>query len=213
MLGIVFAGGKGPPPELIRQIISDLKTEALLAAADSGLELAEEAGLKPDWIIGDMDSLANPARLEAYSPERIIRHSNEKDYSDTELAVDFLREKGCGEIWIAGGGGGRIDHLFAVRSLFERDFAPRRWISDTADIYRIEPCEKLSLSIASGAIVSVFPLGAGPWSASSAGLKWPLVNLPWNRGFFGLSNVAQNGEFMIHSLEGRFMVLMPYMSF
>jgi len=45
----------------------------VIAAADSGLLLAEAAGLRPDWIIGDMDSL-EPDRLAFYAPEKIIRH-------------------------------------------------------------------------------------------------------------------------------------------
>jgi len=40
-------------------------------------------------------------------------------------------------------------------------------------------------------------------------LKWPLKGLPWDRGFFGLANVAPNGEFSIKAEEGRFMVIIP----
>jgi thiamine pyrophosphokinase len=209
MLGIVFAGGKGPPPETVRRLAGN----ALLAAADSGLELAEDAGLRPDWIIGDMDSL-KPARLAAYSPEQVLRFPADKDFTDTELAFSLLREKGCDEIWIIGGGGGRIDHFLGIRSLLEREFFPSRWFFDSADIYCID-CEngsKLSLCLKPGDAVSVFPLGSGPWEAASSGLKWPLDGLAWDRGFFGLSNIAQTGEIMINSMRGRFMALIPRVS-
>ena len=184
----------------------------LLIAADSGLAAAESAGLRPDWIIGDMDSLDEPSRLASYPPQRVIRHVADKDYTDTELAFLHALENGCDAIWIIGGGGGRIDHLFAIRSLFEREIFPRRWLTKAADIRCIDAKNEqneLSLKLEKGAVVSVFPLGDKPWKAESSGLKWPLAGLHWNRGFFGLSNVAVDGEFSIKAQAGRFMAVLP----
>ncbi|MDR0441906.1 MAG: thiamine diphosphokinase [Treponema sp.] len=207
MLGIIFTGGDGPAPEIIRREL-DGKTHFCIAA-DSGLVAAERAGIKPDCIIGDMDSVA-ASRLAAYPPECIMRHDTDKDYTDTELALTAAIERGC-EIWIIGGGGGRLDHLFGIRSLFERDVFPRRWITDTADIRCVDAAsgDRLSLALEKGALVSVFPLGAGPWKAKSSGLKWRLDDLKWNRGFFGLSNVVVDGYFSIAAEQGRFMVILP----
>jgi thiamine pyrophosphokinase len=181
----------------------------LTLAADSGLIAAENAGLKPDWILGDMDSLDDTKRLEKYPPERVRRFRVDKDYTDTELACAFLWGKGCGEVWLIGGGGGRTDHLFAIRALFEREPFPRRWITAAEDIRCIEGPEELNIKLSPGSLVSVFPLCAGPWEAQSEGLKWPLAGLPWNRGFFGVSNVAVDGNVSITVVQGRFMVITP----
>jgi thiamine pyrophosphokinase len=264
-LGIAFLGGEGPAPALIRSLLAagvpatDPADRAgdplavdcagpLVAAADSGLLLAESAGFRPRWIIGDMDSLgAESERLASYPPAHVIRCPPDKDYTDTELAFSLLREQGCGEIWLVGGGGGRTDHLFALRSLFERDNPPARWISAREDIRCLEagsgavpgelsfppaeePGDEPETDLFTGepetgplseepdgpdktgpgtGPISVFPLGAGPWKALSRGLKWPLDDLPWNRGFFGLSNEAPEGRFTIKALEGRFMVIAP----
>ena len=214
MLGIIFTGGECPPAGVIAKALEG--KEPLVIAADSGLAAAEQAGLRPRWIVGDMDSLDDVSRLAAYPPECVMRYEHEKDYTDTELAFSLAVEKGCDEIWISGGGGGRVDHLFAIRSLFERDVFPRRWITDGADIHCIDANGSGAFSINSlfqngekGAVVSVFPLGGGPWTAESAGLKWPLEGLSWDRGFFGLSNVAVNGDFSITAEAGRFMVILP----
>ena len=217
MLGIVFTGGKAPPPQMVRSLLNNLDSSTLLVAADSGLDIAEKAGLKPHWIIGDMDSLDNSARLDSYQKERIIRFPVDKDYTDTELAFSLLREKGFDDIWIIGGGGdSRIDHLFGIRSMLERDFYPSRWYLDTADIYCIEADSKiknkngtLNLELKPGSVVSVFPLGPGPWKITSQALKWPLDNLQWSRGELSLSNIAQSGKIMLNSVQGRFMVLVP----
>jgi thiamine pyrophosphokinase len=149
----------------------------------------------------------DPARLEKYPPERVIRYPAEKDFTDTELAIALLREKGCDEIWLAGGGGGRTDHLFAIRSLFERVEPPDRWFTANEEIRCLREGRTLNAELPPASLVSVFPLGAGPWEAESSGLKWPLDGLSWERGGLGLSNVATEGPFRIRSVQGHFMVI------
>ena len=217
MLGIIFTGGEGPQVQVVKKILAESENPIIIAA-DSGLIAAESAGIKPHLLIGDFDSLPDTQEyttvyadiLAAYPPECIIRHEREKDFTDTELAFLLAKEKGCDEVWILGGGGGRIDHLFGIRSMFERDIFPRRWITAHEDIYCIEKKGSgiRDQRMEEGAIVSVFPLGEGPWEAKSEGLKWQLSGLKWDRGFFGLSNVALSSEISIIAETGRFMVIL-----
>jgi thiamine pyrophosphokinase len=225
MLGIIFTGGESPDVQAVKRLletgIPDTPAKPFFVAADSGLDAANAAGIEPDWVIGDMDSLKDTLLLAALPPECVIRHQQDKDHTDTELAFLFAAEKGCEKIWIIGGGGGRIDHLFAIRSMFERDIFPRRWITKDADIFCIDAKtinnEQLTLNLQNDGccklkketVVSVFPLGGGPWEAKSTGLKWQLEGLPWDRGFFGLSNIAVNGKFSVKAEKGRFMVVLP----
>ena len=206
MLGIAFIGGEGPGPGICRRLAAGA---GIIVAADSGLEPAENAGLRPGWVIGDMDSLDDLGRLDKYPPERVLRYPRDKDYTDTELALGFLREKGCDEMWLIGGGGGRADHFFALRSLFEREFCPDRWITAGDDIRCLKAGAVLELKVSPDCAVSVFPLAGGPWEAESRGLKWPLDGLPWNRGSFGISNTAPEGKFSITAKKGRFMLILP----
>ena len=240
--GLLFTGGEGPDPRQIARVMEqahpaknsaaapgtgyavsgaedDASGRLLVAAADSGLLLAESGGIIPDWIIGDMDSLAeaDPAgltRLAAYPPEKILRHPADKDFTDTELAFSLLRKKGCGKIWVIGGGGGRLDQLLGIRSLFERDDPPERWLTASDDIRCIGSAVVPSELAVSGHAplfpVSVFPVGTGPWEAESSGLKWPLAGLPWARDFIAISNVAPAGTFTIKAKQGRFLVMWPY---
>ena len=204
MTGIAISGGEGPKSQALKNLA---KPADLIIAADSGLAACEEAGITPDWIVGDMDSLDDLKRLEKYPPERVVRHRSDKDFSDTELALSLLWEKGCGEVWLAGGGGGRTDHLLAVRSLFERQKAPDRWFTAGEEIFRLKEGQTRCVEAAIGGIVSVFPLGTGPWQAESKGLKWPLNNVAWESGGFSLSNVAQETSFEIKSKRGDFLVI------
>ncbi|MCL2478950.1 MAG: thiamine diphosphokinase [Treponema sp.] len=206
-LGIVFTGGEGPRPELLRQIIGG--NEALYAAADSGLMLAEAAGIKPDWIIGDMDSMGDQKRLDKYPAGTVLRFSHDKDFTDTELAIDLLRKKGCTEIWIAGGGGGRLDHILAVFYLFGREKFPARWVTAYDDIYCLDGAGKeINMEIPSGTQVSVLPLETGS-QAESSGLKWQLDGIVWDRGSFGISNMTSENSFSIRVIRGRFLVMVP----
>jgi oligo-1,6-glucosidase len=216
-LGIVFTSGEGPEPQTLKALLDDLASSrmakgTLVAAADSGLALAEAAGIKPDWIVGDMDSLDNGSRLSHYPKERVICYPVDKDYTDTEIALALLWEKGCKDTWIVGGGGGRLDHLFGIRDLFERERYPRRWITADEDIYCIDGTEVkndcLRLTLMQDKLVSVLLLGGGPWKAESRGLKWPLDNVRWERGLYGLSNVAITDEIEVSAKQGRFMVIL-----
>jgi thiamine pyrophosphokinase len=202
--GIVITGGEGPKSETLEKLA---KPADMIAAADSGLAACEEAGITPDWIVGDMDSLDDLKRLEKYPTERVIRHRSDKDFSDTELALSLLWEKGCGEVWLSGGGGGRTDHLLAIRSLFERQQAPDRWFTAGEEIFRLKEGQTRCVDAPIGGVVSVFALGAGPWQAESKGLKWPLNGVAWESGGFSLSNVAQEAPFEIRAKKGNFLVI------
>jgi len=202
--GIAIIGGEGPKSGTLKKLAEQAD---LIVAADSGLVACEEAGIVPDWIVGDMDSLGDPRRLEKYPAEKVIRHRSDKDLSDTELALSLLWDKGCGEIWLAGGGGGRTDHLLAICALFERERAPDRWFTSGEEIRCLKEGQTLSVSAAIGSIVSIFPLGRGPWQAESSGLKWPLNGVAWESGCFSLSNAAEKSPLELRSKKGNFLLI------
>lgn len=204
MRGIAFIGGEGPTSAQWDRLNS---TYDLLVAADSGLTTAEKAGLRPDWIVGDMDSLQHKERLSLYPPERVLVYPVDKDFTDTELALNLLWEKGCDEVWIVGGGGGRLDHTLALRALFDRNPFPHRWVTAREDIWLVSA--SFEKTVDRGSMVSIFPAGDGPWRIESQGLTWPLNGLSWSRGFFGISNTAKTGTFALRVLEGRFLVILP----
>jgi thiamine pyrophosphokinase len=202
MRGLVFTGGEGPGPESCARLADRAD---LIAAADSGLALAENAGLRPDWIIGDMDSLDDPSRLDKYPPDRVLRFPVCKDFTDTELALDLLWDRGCGDITVAGGGGGRLDHILAMAALFERERFPSRWFTAREKIFTVSGV--FFYRAEKNRMVSVFPVGNGPWKAQSSGLKWPLDGVAWRRGVFGVSNVVETGDIDVTALSGRFLII------
>lgn len=87
------------------------RTAEYVIAADAGFNNAKSAGLEPDLLIGDFDTLENPEKLGFGG--RIVRYPKEKDDTDTMLAARLAIQKGYDEIYIFGALGGRLDHTFA----------------------------------------------------------------------------------------------------
>jgi thiamine pyrophosphokinase len=204
---IVFIGGEGPTSERCK-ILLGKEPAPLILAADSGLVAAEAAGYHPDWIVGDMDSLPDISCLSRYPEEKILRYPVDKDYTDTELALQLARKQGVDEIWLLGGGGGRLDHTLAIVALFDRPGAPQRWYTRNEDVYFLE--SEIILSVSIGTLISIFPAGTGPWKISGEGLKWPINEIHWYRGFFGLSNRATYTSIRFTAEQGTFLIIVPF---
>lgn len=87
--------------------------EAALYAVDGGLTVLQKAGLRPDCLVGDFDTVSSEL-LEQYATQcRVLRHPPEKDATDTELAIDAALEDGAERIVLLGATGGRMDHTMA----------------------------------------------------------------------------------------------------
>ncbi len=200
--GLLVIGGSGPDSPALRELA---RGADLVAAADSGLVAVLAAGLEPDLVVGDMDSLPDRRLLERVPGARIREFPRDKDETDTEIGLRLLREQGCGPVTLAGGGGGRVDHLFGVALLFERERPPERWLTDAADIRLVDGA--VELSGWEGSTVSVFPLGEQAAGMESEGLRWPLNGLVFRRGYAGISNVVTGRRLRIRVATGRLLLV------
>lgn len=125
-------------------------------AADGGLEALKKIKVKPDFILGDFDSLG-------YIPQgkNVIRHKVEKNDTDMMLAVQFAMEKGYQNIIIYGGtGGARVDHTLAnIQTLL---YASKRNINikmiDSVNEFYAITNREISLAAREKGNLSVFPL-------------------------------------------------------
>jgi thiamine pyrophosphokinase len=208
MRALLAIGGEGPERALLEPLLPGF---GFVCAADSGLDLLSRWALEPDLIVGDMDSVSSLSLLGSYPEAEILRFPRDKDESDTELGLRLLFERGYRDVSIAGGGGGRIDHLFAIKALFERpELRPLAWFTDAAVIRLVGAGCGLELESRPGELVSVFPLASGASGMESDGLKWPLAGLAWSAGGFGLSNEALSDSFWVRAGRGDLLVVTPY---
>ena len=89
-----------------------------VVAVDGGLGALRGAGIEPDFLLGDFDSV-KPADMEAVErframgPDHFLQLPVVKDDTDTVVAARLAIERGFKEILIYGGLGGRLDHTMA----------------------------------------------------------------------------------------------------
>jgi thiamine pyrophosphokinase len=182
-----------------------LPTFSFICAADSGLDVLRRWGILPDLVVGDMDSLSDISILVSY--ENVMEFPRDKDDTDTEIGIREIRARGYGHLVLAGGGGGRLDHLLALRSMLERPEGPDEWLTSSERVVRFGSAT--TFNVHAGATVSVFPLSGGASGMHSEGLAWPLDGLSWDNAHFGVSNIARTGEFLIDPGSRPLFVILP----
>lgn len=198
----MLLGGEGPDRVSLEPALA---RAGYIIAADSGFDLAVRLDLRPDLLIGDFDSVSASVALAAFPADRVRRYPRDKDETDAELGLRLFRELGYDRVVLAGGGGGRLDHLLALVGLFEREAAPAAWYTAREQVQSID--RELELVGCLGQTVSLFALGDGAVGMHSEGLKWPLDGLEWGRGQGGVSNLFVEDRARIRVKKGRLLMV------
>ena len=85
-----------------------------IIASDRGLEILDQFNIKPNYIIGDFDSIDKKVLNKYIDSDVIIKELNtEKDYTDTHMAIKLAIELESTCITILGAIGTRIDHTIS----------------------------------------------------------------------------------------------------
>ena len=197
-LGLVVTGGECPLFPVVLANPSDF----LVVAADSGLHYVDQQKLPVQAVVGDMDSV-DADMLEKYIRAGIIvqQYDTAKDYTDTEIALEYIWQYGITRTAIIGGSGGRLDHLLSILRLFEREKSPYRWITSNEEIYLIDSDFEIETSF--GEILSFFPVGNREVRAESEGLRWQLNDLIWKHQDSGASNESTADYCRIRIISGK----------
>ena len=172
---LVFANGDLLNPRAAREMGSRADC---IVAADGGLAHVQALDLKPDLLVGDLDSV-NPAQVRWAEKmgARVSRYPIEKDETDLELALIEAAETGCSRITITGALGGRLDQTLSNIYLLN--------LPVLADIdARIDDGDQEVILIHGGAdlagrpadTVSLLPLSPIVRGITTSGLKYPLTD-------------------------------------
>lgn len=103
---------------LTRRAVARVPVDAVLIAADGGLDHALAAGLEPTVLVGDLDSVT--AAGLAWAADRaaagfeVVSHPVDKNVTDTELAIAQAATSGADRIVLLAGPGDRMDHSIAA---------------------------------------------------------------------------------------------------
>ena len=84
-----------------------------IVCADAGMRFCHSAGIMPDLILGDFDSVDEESYeyFQKVCPERMERFPTHKDETDTELALLRAIDAGADAITMIGATGTRLDHV------------------------------------------------------------------------------------------------------
>ncbi len=188
----------------------------LVVAADGGATKALAAGLAPDLVVGDADSLgaAGLAAVRAAGiPVELAAAA--KDESDLELAVLAAVARGATRLTVLGAlGGPRFDHALANAWLLAHPALAGRAavLLDGATRVRLLDASASPASAVlagrAGDLVSLFPFGADAARIVTDGLAYPLRDEPLRLGpARGLSNVRSGPEARVSLRAGRLLVI------
>lgn len=160
----------------------------LVIAADAGYRACRAAGITPDLLLGDFDSMEQPADFA-----NVVRSPVEKDDTDTMLAVKTALEEGCREVFLYGGtGGARLDHTLAnLQSLlYLRRRGARGWMYDRDFLWTVIENETLTVErTVEWGLLSAFCLGADASGVDEEGVQYPLRDAVLTAAFpLGVSN-------------------------
>lgn len=200
MNALIVLGGDAPGKALLKSCAGQAD---LLIAADRGLEAFHAAGVAPDLLIGDMDSV-DAVILDQYEGQaNQTRLCCEKDDTDGEAALHLALERGADRVTFLGALGGRLDHALANLMLLNRahQLGVRAEILDEkVRIFRVEGHAVLRGAL--GDTVSLLPLGKAE-GVTLEGFHYPLENgtLTSDRTL-GISNIVNSDDAQVTVTSG-----------
>lgn len=199
----------GSPDTNVEEIKSLCTSDDFIVCADSGYSFAKKAGLTPNLIIGDFDSL----KEELPQNTEVVKLNTHKDDTDTEHCVMECIRRGYKDFLLLGSIGGRTDHTFAnIATLaFLSEYNYNGIARNNGEEIRILKEGSYEMNNKKGIIFSVFPYGCESVNVTYKGAEYMLNNktLTYNVSR-GISNVFVDDEAEITINRDRAILLTYY---
>jgi thiamine pyrophosphokinase len=170
---IVICNGEMPPKKIIKGAFDQASPRPLVICADGGANKARRFRIRPDVIIGDLDSITRRTRRHFARVKTIL--IRDQNSTDLEKALDYLIEKKIYTVIVIGATGRRTDHTAANFSII------KKYSRAMNVVFLDEYCEtsvirqKISWNAPLGQTISLSPLGRCD-GITTHGLKYPLRN-------------------------------------
>ncbi|MCU0900291.1 MAG: thiamine diphosphokinase [Cypionkella sp.] len=180
--GITLVGGAPVTGALFRFAT---QRAPLVVAADGGADRCLALGVRPEMVIGDMDSISAAARA-ALGPDRLHLIA-EQETTDFEKALAAVQ---AGFVLAVGFAGARIDHGLAVLGTLARQRRTCILLGPQDAVFHLP--QSIVLHLRRGDRFSLFPMQRV--TGTSTGLDWPIDGLEFSpTGRIGTSNRVSLG--------------------
>ncbi len=209
MKTIIIGSGRIENYTLLQHYLSGAER---ILCADGGTRHCRKFGVKPDVIIGDLDSSDDPDL--AFFREVGVPFEKfpvEKDMTDLELCLDRVTEPG--EVVLLGASGGRADHYMANVLLLANyvDRGMELLIADEKNEIGIlsgNGKKKIELKGSSNDYISLLPLTEKVEGVTTKGLKYELTEHTLFFGrTFSVSNCILEKRAEVTIREGKLLVI------
>lgn len=205
---IIICNGNNITKELIEEYSTE---DTFLICADGGANQLRKLGILPDILIGDFDSVSEDI-LKSYESEgvEIMPFPPEKDFTDSELAVEIAISKGFKEIIILGGIGSRMDHTLANINLLKKIYESgcKGIIADENNKIQLIS-SNINLRRIDGYKVTLLALTPKVEGITTRGLYYPLDNFTLVQGSTrGVSNEFLGDEASVSISSGLLLVIL-----
>ena len=186
------------------------KADDLCIAADIGAKNAKLLGDTPEFIVGDFDSTELDSLKRDFPQAEITVVPAEKDFTDSELAIETALSKGATEIVIIGGLGGRLDHTLSNLAILEKLYAQRVHALITDGYNRVRFLDSSSTLVARSQFkyVSILATSEKLKGVDIEGCKYPLKNATILRNDqFAVSNEITGNCALISVRKGQLYII------
>jgi thiamine pyrophosphokinase len=150
--------------------VAAVPDDAVVIAADGGLDHAREAGIDPSVLVGDLDSISAIGLAWASEHTEVVRHPVDKAATDTELAIAHAATLAPDHIVLLAGQGDRLDH--AVAALGALGSLEAWWGGDALHV--VHGPGSTELDLPAGTTFSVLAMHGPCEGVTVAGARWPL---------------------------------------
>ncbi len=200
---VILANGSFPHRKCL---LETLHAAARIVCCDGAASALLCAGLEPDLVVGDLDSL-DPALKKRFW-KRLV-HESEQETNDLSKAFRACMARGWKTIVILGAGGRREDHLLGNASLLPLFAAAGADVRMETDYGTFLPVLKsASFRRPAGTKVSIFSFHP-EMPISATGLVYPLDKLRLPFWWCGTLNETNAPEFSL-AFDGRAPLLLYF---
>ena len=178
-----------------------------IIGVDSGAMHLFNRSITPTTVLGDLDSIESSLLKKIKTMDiELINYETDKDKTDFELSLNNIDNPNEKNIYLIGGEGGEIDHLFSIFSLIiNYEFAENlTWFyKDKTIIFKTNVSIKMEL----GSNFSIIPITQLE-SLTIIGAKWDVNKIDVKPGSTKtLRNISISDEVTINCVDGLFSVI------